>query len=149
MHDPSMKINNVFKSSTTFFFLDNVFFWLNSDGKPYTWIQKLKNMENKGLMVLDHSLNTTFAKKEMCLGVEVRKTNINENPTAKAISCKQKSPFLCMVDSAKFTSPSKRTKFPCIPRNLHSRTKRGPDTNDVSLGEAKEKGKYKVGIQNI
>ena len=111
--------------------------WLNSDGDPESWLHKVKNLPNKGSLVLDHSLHTMITKGNDCLSIEVDKDDIGDNPKAKITSCYEKATFFCIRE----LSPSRRTKFPCIPRKSHIREKRSSHDGEISTIKGIGKGK--------
>ena len=116
--------------------------WLNSDGEPHSWLQKLRNMKHGGSLSLDHSLDTNINKELDCLGIEVTKAKVDQNPTAKTKHCYIQAPFICQIDASKFTAPSTRTKFPCIPQDVKRRLKRGFEDKYISNEERNGNGKY-------
>ena len=115
---------------------DSLFLWLNSDKPPHNWLDKL---------VSDDNLQNSITTKNECLGVEIRKDKINQNLAAKIISstCNKKEQFVCAVDASQFTSPSKRSRFPCIPQQPNNRAKRNSG-DGVNEGGRMKTGKWRI-----
>ena len=109
--------------------------WLNSDHAPHEWLQKLDINQAGGSLIVDKHLQTTVVKTNECLGLIIRKDELNNNLTAQITSwdCNQQKSFVCSLDDSKFTSPTQLTGFPCIPHNQDARKKRQEEEEGKGL----------------
>ena len=103
--------------------------WLNSDDASYAWLEDVDTVQSNGSVFIEDNLQKRAAENNECLGLIIRKYEVNNNLTAEITSwdCNRKMSFVCSLDPTQFTNPTNRVKFPCLPRRQVGRVKRTSD----------------------